>query len=110
MHQPRVAAHVIIDGGQLDELAEESQRARRAEVLVPDDGLGDGLGLALRRAELLADEVERQKAAVELEGELRRAEVGGCGADVVQEGGDRQRRARQRLSVLGELLLEDRRT
>lgn len=66
--EARVAAHIVVDGGELDELAQERNGTRRAQVLVADDGLSDSLGLGLGRngLELLADEVEGQEAAVEL--------------------------------------------
>lgn len=86
MHQLRVLAHVVVHSRQLDQLAQERDGARGAQVLVADDGLGHGLGLRCRPAEALLDEVEREQPAVELEREARCAQVGVCCADVVEEG------------------------
>lgn len=57
MDQPRVAPHIVVDGRQLDQLAEKGDGARLAQVLVADDGLGDRFGLGLRGPEFLSDEV-----------------------------------------------------
>lgn len=62
-----VVAHVVVDGRELDQLAEERDGAGRPQVLVADDGLSHGLRLGSRGPELLAYEVEGQEPAVELE-------------------------------------------
>lgn len=49
VHERRALAHVVVDGGQLHGLAQQADGALGAQVLVPDDGLGDRLGLRLRR-------------------------------------------------------------
>lgn len=58
------------------------------EVLVPDHGLRDALRLRDRRPELVLEQVERDKPAVELEGHERAGYVFVCGADVVEEAGE----------------------
>lgn len=102
-----MAADVVVDGGQLHQLAQQRDGAHGAQVLVPDHGLGDGLGLVGGPAELRADEVVGEQAAVEFEGEARRAQVGGRRADVVQEAGQGEGGGRERGGVGGELLVED---
>lgn len=94
--QPRPRPHVVEHGGELHDLAQDRDGALDAEVLVADDGLGDGLGLGPRRraAEVavrrryLGQQVQGVEAAPELERQERRGQVLLRGADVVQERGE----------------------
>lgn len=63
----RVAAGVVVDGRQLDHLAQERDGTVGPEVLVPDCGLGDGVRLVFRTSPL-ADDVDCFDAAVDIEG------------------------------------------
>ena len=84
VHQPRVAAHIVEDRGQLQHLAESGNGASGADILVADDGLDDGVVLRLRGGER-GEERGGHEGAVELEREERGAEVGRRGADVVEQ-------------------------
>ena len=55
---------------------------------MPDDGFRDAFRLLDRRTQVRLQQVERQVAAVELEGHERRLEVLVRGADVVEEAGE----------------------
>ena len=85
----RVIANVVVNGGQLDDLAQEGDGTLRPEILVADDGLADRLRLVFGAAEL-AEEVEGYYASVEVEGHVRCGEVLGRGADVVEQSGKRE--------------------
>ena len=79
-------ASLTVHRRQLQDRAQRRDLARLAEVLVPHDGLGHGLGgpLALQQR-------EGPEPAVELEGQARGAQVRGRGADVVQQARQRER-------------------
>lgn len=138
MHQVPEFSQVIVNGRQLDQLAEKGDVARRSEVLVADDGFGYGFGLARfccywdwdrfigmrlgccggvvkggrgRRGLGLEEEEEMEgcKGAVEFKGEVGgswRCGRGG-GADVVEEGGERQGGRGEGRGLGGELLVQD---
>lgn len=74
--------------GDLHQLAHARDRARRARILMADDGLGDALGLGARRAERL-ELLQSQEAAVELERQVRVVAVLRRRRQVVEETGQR---------------------
>lgn len=63
-----VLTHVIIDGSQLDQLAQKRNVSLRTEVLMTDDRLADSFGLVLGRAPVLK-KVEGLETALKFEGE-----------------------------------------
>ncbi len=75
VHQVRARPHVVVDGRQLQQLAQEGDGAGLAQVLVADDGLADGLGLRRGRGEgCRREQVQRRDGAAELEGQPCRRE------------------------------------
>jgi len=87
VHNLPKLAHIVIDSRQLNQLPQEGQLAYCSEVLVPDDGLADRLGLGLRGFGLLGwilEQVEREDAPVELKRQLSCAEVIVCCPNVVE--------------------------
>ena len=55
---------------------------------MPNNRLGDALRLLFRGPELVFQEIEREKAAIEFKAEQRGLEVFVRGADVVKEAGE----------------------
>ncbi len=100
-------AHVVVDGSELDQLAQEGDGADGAEVLVADDGLADGFRLRLRRAEVLADEIEGEDAAEELKRHLGTVEILLRGADVMEQAREGQSGRGQGSRLIRELLSEN---
>jgi hypothetical protein len=97
---------VVVDGRELDDLAEEGNVPHGAQVLVPDDGLADCFGLVAGRAEI-GEEIEGDDTPVELEGHVRRRDVLVRRADVVQKAAEGVGGVGERRRVLRELLVDN---
>ena len=76
-------ARVVEDSGEVDDCCESADHSRVAQILVANDSLADGFGLRYFGVVRL-EQLEREVAAGELEGEVCGGVVCGRGADVMQ--------------------------
>ena len=82
-HELAARTRIVQQRSNLDEATERSDITGGADILMADDGLGNGIGLVLRRA-ALQQPLLRHKRALEVEAHLRRLPECRAGADVVQ--------------------------
>ena len=87
MNQLFVPTHVIKNCRKLDQLPQCSDFARRADVLMADNGFTDRFCLSEWRMEGFWEEVKGEDATIEFEWEEGAMEVLFCSADVVEEAG-----------------------
>lgn len=101
-----VSPDVIVDGGQLDELADIRDRPMNSEILVSDDGLSDRFGLIGGSAKPLKN-LQSLDTTVDIKGHASCSEVVVGSTDVVQQTGQGPGTGAKGTGLLRELLLGD---
>lgn len=87
MHQLRVKSSVIQHSSEVNNRSQGRDVSVLSQVLVTDDGLAHGFRLCHLGVQLILQQIERDDAALELEGEVRAVLILGDGADVVEKAG-----------------------